>query len=146
MHWRRPRSARCSLSRILPSTNVDQQQHARMAATLITLSSLAIGALAAAEPAVTAAAILDPRQIFNNPALVGYISASNGCKFFAGSLEFRSLTLRQTTMFELAITLKWSPPLAPSHNAAPSPARAPSTQHAHPTHFWPPRAVLCRAM
>ena len=51
-----------------------------MAATLIALSSLAIGALAAAEPAVTAAAMLDPRQIYNNPALVGYISASSGCK------------------------------------------------------------------
>jgi hypothetical protein len=51
-----------------------------MAATLIALSTFAIGALAAAEPAVTAAAMLDPRQIYNNPALVGYISASSGCK------------------------------------------------------------------
>jgi hypothetical protein len=65
-----------------------------MAATLIALSSLAIGALAAAEPAVTAAAMLDPRQIYNNPALVGYISASSGCKSFAGIVEDRSLTVR----------------------------------------------------
>jgi hypothetical protein len=55
---------------------------------------LAIGALAAAEPAVTAAAMLDPRQIYNNPALVGYISASSGCKSFAGIVEDRSLTVR----------------------------------------------------
>ena len=74
-----PAVAELSISRVLPSINVYQQQ-AEMAATLIALSSLAIGALAAAEPAVTAAAMLDPRQIYNNPALVGYISASSGCK------------------------------------------------------------------
>jgi len=56
-----------------------------MAATIITLSTLAIGALAAAEPAVTAAAMLEPRQIFYDPALVGYPSASSGCKSFAVS-------------------------------------------------------------
>lgn len=65
-----------------------------MAATFITLSSLAIGALAAAEPAVTAAAMLEPRQIFYDPALVGYPSASSGCKLLAGKLEYRSLTLQ----------------------------------------------------
>lgn len=65
-----------------------------MAAAFITLSSLAIGALAAAEPAVTAAAMLDPRQIFYDPALVGYPSASSGCKFLARILEHCSLTLQ----------------------------------------------------
>jgi len=49
-------------------------------------------------------------------------------------------------MVELAITLKWCPPPAPSHNAVPFPARALSTQHARPTRFWAPRAVLWRAM
>ncbi|KAM0711918.1 hypothetical protein Q7P35_001288 [Cladosporium inversicolor] len=49
-----------------------------MAATLIALSAFTIGALAAAEPAVTAAAMLDPRQLAINPALVGYISVSDG--------------------------------------------------------------------
>lgn len=65
-----------------------------MTATLIALSAFTIGALAAAEPAVTAAAMLDPRQLVINPALVGYISASNGCKLLARSIEDRSLTLR----------------------------------------------------
>jgi len=64
-----------------------------MAATLITLSSLAIGALAAAEPAVTAAAML-PRQLTINPALVGYISGSSGCKFSAIIITHHSLTLQ----------------------------------------------------
>jgi len=54
-----------------------------MAATIITLSTLISGALAIAEPAVTAAAMLYPRQSAMDPALVGYISASDGCKFFA---------------------------------------------------------------
>lgn len=65
-----------------------------MAATIITLSSLAIVALAAAEPAVTAAAMLNPRQLTIDPALVGYISASNGCKLFAGIIECHRLTLQ----------------------------------------------------
>jgi hypothetical protein len=81
-----PAVAELSVSRVLPSINV-YQQHAKMAATLIALSTFAIGALAAAEPAVTAAAMLDPRQIYNNPALVGYISASSGCKLSAEIIE-----------------------------------------------------------
>lgn len=118
-----------------------------MAATFITLSSLAIGALAAAEPAVTAAAMLDPRQLFPAPDFVGYISGSSGCKCsLQDTLEYRSLTLRETTMLEDAITLKSCRPPAPSHNAVRFPARVPSTQHARPTRFWPLRAVLCRAM
>jgi hypothetical protein len=48
--------------------------------TTIVLSGLITGALALTEPAVTAAAELSPRQIFPNPALVGFISASSGCK------------------------------------------------------------------
>jgi hypothetical protein len=64
-----------------------------MAATFITLSSLAIGAFAAAEPAVTAAAML-PRQLTIDPALVGYISASSGCKFSAVPATHHSLTLQ----------------------------------------------------
>jgi hypothetical protein len=65
-----------------------------MATTIITLSTLAIGALAAAEPAVTAAAMLYPRQSGVDPALVGYISASDGCKSSATIIEYQSLTLR----------------------------------------------------
>ena len=86
MHWRRPRrrwtgcfSPFASHQRI--------QYYTEMAASIITFSSLVIGALAAAEPAVTAAAVLEPRQIFYDPALVGYPSASGGCKSFAGNTE-----------------------------------------------------------
>jgi hypothetical protein len=51
-----------------------------MAAVIIVLSTLATGVLAVAESAVTAATILYPRQSAIDPALVGYISASSGCK------------------------------------------------------------------
>ena len=89
MHWRCPRDAE------KPSVHLNEDhQHAKMAATIIALSALTIGALAAAEPAVTAAVMLDPRQLVINPALVGYISASNGCKLFAKTIEDHSLTHR----------------------------------------------------
>ena len=82
MHWRRPRRRGIvCLSHFASLQRKVHQHYAKMAATVIALSSLAIGALAAAEPAVTAAAMLEPRQIFYDPALVGYISASSGCKF-----------------------------------------------------------------
>ena len=61
--------------------------HVKMAATIITLSALVSGALAAAEPAVTAAAMLYPRQSGIDPALVGYISASSGCEDLAESIK-----------------------------------------------------------
>lgn len=83
MHWRCPRDAKKpSVRRLLPSINV-HHHHATMAATIIALSTFAIGALAAAEPAVTEAAMLYQRQSFPDPAFVGYISASSGCRLFA---------------------------------------------------------------
>jgi len=51
-----------------------------MAARIVVLSAFTAGALAAAEPAVTAAAQLYLRQSGMDPALVGYISASSGCE------------------------------------------------------------------
>ena len=65
-----------------------------MAATIITLSALVSGALAAAEPAVTAAAMLYPRQAAIDPALVGYISASSGCEYLVESIKIYPLTIQ----------------------------------------------------
>lgn len=95
MHWTCPRGAeKLFVHFFLSFIDVDHQ-HAKMAATIITLSAFTIGALAAAEPAVTEAAMLYPRQIFPNPALVGYISASDGCKLCPEIIKYhRSLTFR----------------------------------------------------
>lgn len=51
-----------------------------VATTALTLSALVVSALAVAEPAVTAAAELFPRQSAGDPALVGYISSGSGCE------------------------------------------------------------------
>jgi len=58
-----------------------------VATTKLVLSGLVTSALAIAEPAVTAAAELQPRQYAVNPVLVGYISASDGCTSSALSTQ-----------------------------------------------------------
>jgi hypothetical protein len=60
-----------------------------VATTTIVLSGLITSALAVAEPAVTAAAELQPRQYAVNPVLVGYISASDGCTSQSPSFQPR---------------------------------------------------------
>jgi hypothetical protein len=63
-----------------------QHLNLNMVATTIVLSALVTSAIAVAEPAVTAAPRLHPRQSVD-PALVGYMSASGGCKSSAESIN-----------------------------------------------------------
>jgi hypothetical protein len=121
-------------------------QYLNMVATTIVLSALVGSALAVAEPTVTAAPRLHPRQSDVDPALVGYMSASDGCKSSVGPIKYRSLTPWQTKMVALATTLKPCPPLDPSPNAVLLLAPVPSTQHAHLIRFWPPRPVVYPVM
>ena len=63
-----------------------------MVATTIVLFALVTSVLAVAEPAVTTAPKLYSRQTAIDPALVGYLSASDGCESPADDIKYRSLT------------------------------------------------------
>lgn len=90
-----------------------------MAASILCLAAFASSALAAAEPAITAAAQLLPRQSGVDPALVGYIRASSGCKKTTAVTRVWQTDALQTTMAAPATTRKQCPPPAPTLNAVP---------------------------